>query len=472
MADRQGRDAIIGTSSIFEFIFPERAGLKQATLQFSWIVILLIAIATTGCGNNQATFNQGSGNQPLKPVTRLDHRVLVTNYYAGMLDVVDAVKIQLTPFTFAVGSAPTTMLSSPDKTLTLVNNSGSNSLSTFDNRTEAVKATIPLGGWTQSFVATTDNKRGYAAVYNYSNGTTNPSGAIVPFNPTDGSVSAAIPFPHVLHLAMDPGEEHLLAFTDTDNDAHWVDLQATDPATQGAPYYTLALTDAAANPVTLSRPVAAFFSTDGTKAYVLSCGAECGGSGTASVTEIDTTSITTPVSMTTGTVIGAKVIQQWVPDPIDNWGARVGMLDATTNQLYVAGSTQLITDSGSNTVQDGWLTVINLSTGAAAAPIRIGNGVKLSIHSINGVLWVGSKNCGVQSCLTMVQPNLLTAQVLATAHGDATGITLASIHGDDTDDVYTIEGGELYVYDQTGAPVNSTYNTDIVGQASDVLYIN
>ncbi len=64
----------------------------------------------------------------------------------------DATQDRLTTFTFAVGTQPTYMQPSPDGTLTFVNNTGSNSISSFNNNQEAVKATIQLGGWTQSFV--------------------------------------------------------------------------------------------------------------------------------------------------------------------------------------------------------------------------------------------------------------------------------------------------------------------------------
>jgi uncharacterized lipoprotein NlpE involved in copper resistance len=68
----------------------------------------------------------------------------------------------------------------------------------------------------------------------------------------------------------------------------------------------------------------------------------------------------------------------------------------------------------------------------------------------------------------MVNPTGGTASVLATARGDATGISLAVNSGE----VYTIEGGVLYIYDQKANPITSQYNTDVKGQASDVLYIN
>lgn len=417
---------------------------------------LLGAIVLAGCGGNgdttsQTSFNNGSGNQPYKPITRLSHRSLVSNYYAADLQVMDTTQDRLTTFTFAVGGEPTYLQPSPDGTLTLVNNTGSSSLSSFNNNMEAVKATISLGGPTQSFVTSNSNKFGFAAVPTHSNGNPpNLPGAVVPFNPTDGSLnSAAIPFPNVQYIAMDTAEKHLLAFTATDDNAHWVDLTTLD--INGLPVISV-LPLSALPAGTFSRPVAAFFSTDNTKAFILSCGLECGGTSNPSVTEID---VTTPTAPT--------IVKQW---PVS--GARRGLIDLTAQKLYVAGSTTNLVDSGGNNVQDGYFTVIDLATLTAAAPIRIGNGAKTLIRNINGVFWVGSKNCGVQSCITLVNASAGTASVLPTAKGDATGISLAVNRGE----VYTIEGADLHIYDQKANPITSQYNTDIKGQAYDVLYIN
>jgi hypothetical protein len=397
------------------------------------------------------------------------------------LQVVDATQDRLTTYSFAVGTQPTYMQPSPDGTLTFVNNSGGNSISTLNNILETIKGPTQLGGWTQSFVTSTTNFFGFAAVPNYSNGTFRTPGGIVRFNPTDGSLNTAIPFPNVLNLGMDTAEKHLLAFTNVDDNAHWVDLTTIDPNTLVPPYYTLTLTNSSGNPVTLSRPVAAFFSKDNTKAYVLSCGTECGGTSASTVTEINTSSITTPTSLVagttyTGTAITATVLNQWQVS-----GARIGMIDTTANVLYVAGSTTTSTaidcpftqlpncagGTGGNNVQDGYFTVINLTAGTAAAPIRIGNGVKRWIRNVNGVFWVASLSCGVESCVSMVQPNS-TVSTLPNAYGDATGIAYQPNSGQ----VFTIEGGQLYIYTQQGQQLTSEYNTDIKGQGSDVIYIN
>jgi len=453
--------------------------LKKRALLF---IALSGAMLLAGCGNSdttsQTTFNNGSGNQPFKPTTHLAHRSLITNYYAGQLQVMDAYEDKLTTFTFATGAQPTYMQPSPDGTLTLVNNTGGGSISSFNNNLESVKATIALGGYTESFVTSVSNKFGFAAVPDYPNGTYRTPGAIVRFNPTDGSLNTQIQFPNVRYIGMDAAEKHLLAFTQSDDSVNWVDLTNTDPTTEVPPYYPVTLSDASGTPVLLSRPIAAFFSSDSSKAYVLNCGFECGGTQAPSVTEIDATTITTPASVATGTGITAKVINTW---PVK--GARHGLIDLTANKLYVAGSTTTsiandcpfadlgtpacATNNGGNNVQDGYFTVIDLAAGTAGTSIRVGNGIKRWIRNINGVFWVASLNCGVQSCITMVNASG-TANVLPTANGDATGISLSVNSGE----VYTIEGGEFRIYDQKANPISSQYNTDVKGQASDVLYID
>ncbi len=477
--------------------------MKQARL----ILALLGAMLMAGCGSSdttsQSTFNNGSGDQPFKPVTRLLHRSVVSNYFSGDLQVMDAAQDRLTAFSFKSGSQPTYLQPSPDGTLTFVNNVGSNSISSLNNNLEAVKGTINLGGLTRSFVTSTDNKFGFAAVPNYSNGLPpNLPGAINRFNATDGSLNTAIPFPYVTYLAIDPAQKHLLAFTqgDTaatngDDNAYWVDLSANDSATGFPPIASLSLTYSAniATPLPLSKPVAAFFSSDGSKAFILNCGTECGGAGAPNVTEIDVTgtgaisycipSTSTPCTPATSTTYPPNflpVIRQGTATVANQWtvsGAHIGLIDLTANKLYVAGSTGNLTDAGGNSVPNGFFTTIDLTAGTASTSIQITNGTTGLIRSINGNFWVASgysgnggavTGCGVQSCITIVNPATGTAAFLPNARGAATGISLQANSGE----VYTIEGGQLFIYDQSGNSITSQYSTDIKGQGWDVLYID
>ncbi len=484
MAARREGDVIIGLSGNFEFISSGVRCLKQATL----ILALLGAALLAGCGTSdhtdQTDFNNGSGDQPFKPTTHLLHRSVVSNYFGGDLAVMDATLDELTTYTFAVGAGPKNMQPSPDGTLTFVNNTASNSISSLNNNLEAVKATIQLGGTTVSYVTSTDDKFGFAAVPDYNNGL--PPilpGAINRFNPTDGSLNTAIPFPYVQYLAMDPAQQHLLAFTsgdvaittatggvapNGDDYAYWVDLTKTDSVTGFPPIAVLSLPAGA-----LSKPIAAFFSADGSTAFILNCGnGGCGGSSAPSVTEITSIAYNLssqapffPPSIHQGS---ATVVKQWQNVNGQGLGASSGLIDLSANKLYVAGSTGILHDSGGNQVQNGFFTVIDLNSGTASTPIAIGNGVKGVIRNINGVFWVASTGCGVQSCISMVNLSNNSSSVLANANGDATGISFQANSGE----IYTVEGAHLYIYDQNGNTITSQYNTDVKGEPWDVLYID
>lgn len=439
--------------------------MKRATC----ILALTGALLLTGCGafhngdtTENSTYNDGTGSQPYKPVTHLSHRALITNYYSGQLDVLDTYYSKLTSYTFTVGTEPTNMFSTYDGYYTVVVNGGAGSLSTFDNRGEKIRGTVTpacSGSIKSVALSTTSNKNGYAAVYGCSLGSAYQPGAIIQFDPYDASLTQTIPVPDPTYVALDPAEKHLLVFSDLDNSARWVDLTAADAANNGyPPYYVLDL-----GSVSLSDPTAAFISSDSKTAYVLSCGSECGGTSTPSVTTIDLSSITAPTSADgmTGTTLTATATQLSVPN-----GARVGLYSASASKLYVAGSTTMV----SSGVQDGYLTVVDLAAGTAGTPIQIGNGKKTKIYNANGTLWVLSTGCGVESCITLVPPSTSATSIspLATEHGDATGVTYASNNGY----IYTIEGGELYIYTQSGSPITSEYTTDVKGDAYDVLYIN
>jgi hypothetical protein len=200
------------------------------------------------------------------------------------------------------------------------------------------------------------------------------------------------------------------------------------------------------------------------------------GAAPASVTEINAissscASLNCPATAATGYLpsihpASATVVNQWTVS-----GARRGLIDLTANNLYVAGSTTTLTDAGGNKVQDGYFTTINLAAGTASAPIRIGNGAKFLIRSIGKNFWVSSVNCGIQSCITVVNPAATAspATVLANPYGNGTGVSLQTNSGE----VYTIEGGQLYMYTQSGTQIiPSNYSTDIRGQGYDVLYID
>jgi len=155
------------------------------------------------------------------------------------------------------------MVPSPDGKTTLVLNQAAGDITPITNSTEfivsGVTAPIAIGGFTESVALASDNKTGYAAVRNFNNGTGVAIGAVQKFDYSTGAVSATIPVPAARWIALNHAGTKLLVMSDTSDSVMLVDLTATTPApTMLAP--------------TFSRPVAAFFSSDDSKAYVVNCG--------------------------------------------------------------------------------------------------------------------------------------------------------------------------------------------------------
>jgi DNA-binding beta-propeller fold protein YncE len=207
------------------------------------------------------------------------------------------------------------------------------------------------------------------------------------------------------------------------------------------------------DPAFFSRPVSAVFSSDGSKAYILNCGAECGGMA-ASVTVLDMTK--TPPAPTTNIPVAG--------------GASTGLLNGNT--LYVAG-----TPSGTPGLLAGRLSVLDttaLAPPASSVPISDGFHNHMELGS-NNRLFIGAiapcsndANTPKSGCLsiydTAAKP--LTA-VVENALGYVTGI--APISGRNI--VYVVEGGELKIYDTTTDALTPT-QIDVVGKAVDVKYVD
>jgi len=186
----------------------------------------------------------------------------------------------------------------------------------------------------------------------------------------------------------------------------------------------------------LDRPSYAVFSADDSKAYILNCGRECGGTQ-ASVSVLDTTALT---------------ISQTVP--VD--AATIGTSD--TNNLYVAGT-------GPN---GGSATVLPLSSLTAGKPISIGNGFHQVITLFQNKIIIGARTCST-GCMSIADPAAGTA-VVDSPKGDVTSITAITPRKV----VYATEGGEVRIYDLTNGQEllnNNTQLIDVVGTAASVLYV-
>lgn len=381
-------------------------------------VVAILAVGWAGCGGSG-----GSGTQT-KPLSGIQNRLFVSNQQDGNVDIVNATadKLALSTFDIFINGGPSFMDSTPDQKTIAVYDSTFNSVAVISSNTENRINKIPLDAASDSIRITSDGLLVYAAVRNRVNLPPIPNGAVQQVDVTNAVIKASFPVPNARFLALDHGNKTVLAFDDTSNTPYLIDLTATAPAAVplAGPY---------------SRPIAAYFTTDDTKAYVLSCGPECGGTQ-AQVTEL------TIATQATRTVA--------VP------AATIGALDGTT--LYVAGA-----PGGTG----GVVSVIDTSAMTVTNSKPIGSGFHQVMRVAASKVWIGARNCGGGGCLTLFDPGSGTVVVdnpvpPAMTKGDVTGMDFNTPN----DQMYVCEGGELLRYDPSGNQVPTL--VDIVGKAYDV----
>jgi hypothetical protein len=238
-------------------------------------------------------------------------------------------------------------------------------------------------------------------------------------------------------------------------------------------------------PLAFDRPVKAVFSADGSIAYVLSCGPECGGSN-ASVSLLPVAPLIFPVGQASGLLPcnvapcanSKAVAMTTIPVPS---GASNALVDTTT--MYVVGQ-KLMPDG----YFGGYLTRLNLtnntviaSTSASPNPVSISDGqpgaVSRMLEADDDTLWIGMTKCAngerfnndlPYGCLTMFNTSTNAVTMLLPYIGDATGI--AGVQG--LHKIYSAQGGQVYINSTVdGSAIDNQYVT-VNGTASDVAYMD
>lgn len=222
---------------------------------------------------------------------------------------------------------------------------------------------------------------------------------------------------------------------------------------------------------TFDHPIKALFSPDGTTAYVIDCGPECGGT-TAGLTVIPITSSSINTGSTGASGI-ALTAQSNIAIPN---GATNAIFNGNT--LYVAGQ-QYQSSSG---LFAGYLTVLNTPANTIAGTYSISDGMhNRMVFADDNTLWIGSSQCnqGVRyqqaqaganirfGCITMFNTATNTATINS-YQGDGTGI--ADIEG--LHKVYTTEGGQIYIYSTRDMHQLDNSNVTIAGTAIDCAYMD
>ena len=405
---------------------------------FSHFLVASLALAIAGCGSSTTS------NAP-KP-TGLKKRVLLSNTVAGTVTVMDAQKDVPSAKVLGVTS-PTKLLTAGGTTIAM--SSASSLITVIDNPTEAVTFPAPIGDQPFDIAISPDGKNAWAAMRNF--------GFVRSVDTTTGVARPVIRIGNARRLVMSPKGTKLLVFPDPQGQIppNTSTFFVVDTATSAVQVVTDALH--------LDQPFTAVFNGNETQAFILNCGAECGGTA-ASVVFADFTNPTTAFS--------ANIL---VP------GATVGLINGSN--LYVAGTPpQPPPVAGCPISRCGVLTVINASGLTAGAQIPITDGDHEKMAFANNRVYVGASGCTVEpaaaantvrGCLTIFNTSssatTFPAESSFRQNFNVTGFQ--PISGRNI--IYVVQGAELDIFDTTTDTLASgVTQIDVVGQAFDVVQID
>jgi len=481
--------------------------LKKKSLWISASTALAAAVALAGCGSTY--YFDGR----VLPPSGLTNRVVIavqnpSNLGKGALQIVDAYYDERsgyngTPGSFSIagygGALPITIQNMPDEQFGAVYGAGDGSLTIASYAGEKTTGTVSgLPGLSSSVFITRNGSFVFAASQ------TNHTFTIV--NQAGGG-SIGLALANVYRVSVNPGGSVALAFVQNSPYVYYPrELSAAQTLTysggpstwpkaavdcepQSAPYWCLFQmqspdhTDSTGNyygaPLTFDHPIKAVFSSDGSTAYILSCGPECGGS-TAAYTRVPIAPMIflqgqpsglLPKSSTNGTLPSITI-------PIPG-GASNALVNGTT--MWVVG--QAPQSINGQTLFGGNLTVVNLANNTISSSAAISDGQPGAMSRIlqadDNTLWIAMTNCttGVRyatnptsgyGCLTMYNTSTNTVTLLEPYIGDATGIAaVTGLHK-----LYAAEGGQVYIYSTVdGSSIDNEYVT-VTGTAYDVAYID
>ncbi|MFZ1086277.1 MAG: hypothetical protein WAN35_15035 [Terracidiphilus sp.] len=490
--------------------------MNKRSLWISAVAALAVAVALAGCGTT--TYFAGRALPP----SGLRNRVLIavqnpSSFSAGALGFVDAYydirfvyNSTNTGPAFSINSfaakLPSTIQNMPEQQLGAVYGSGDGSFTLVNYATETAAGGTVNGLNGPSSSVFVSRSLSYVVAASQS------ARVLTVVNRANGS-SIPLNLPGVYRVSMNPGGSVALAFVQNSNYVYYpIQLTAAQTLAYsgGASTWPTGAVDcepfnnpiwclfqaqdpATGLPLTFDRPVKAVFSADGGTAYILNCGPECGGT-TASITPLPVAPMIFLLGQKSGALPTASTLaSSTVPIP---GGASNALVDSST--MYVvgqcaaaatlsAGQPQCGTQT-SNSLFTGMLTVVTLPSGAATtisavAQIPISDGapgaVSRMIEADDNTLWIGMTKCtdGARvanglpyGCLSMVNISNLTSPsvTLLPYIGDATGIAgVTGLHK-----VYTVEGGQVYIYSTVnGSAIDNQYVT-VTGTAYDVAYMD
>lgn len=488
--------------------------MKKRSLWLSAAGALVAAVVLAGCGTT--TYFAGR----TLPPSGLTNRVLIAVQNpsvasSGSLIFVDAFydirfsynsKVGGFSISGYSGQLPVTIQNMPEEQLGAVYGSGDGSLHVVNYQKESDNgAQKGLNGLSSSIFITRNQSYIFAA---------SQQSTVLTVVDNTNSGTFALSLPGVYRVSVNPGGSMAMAFVQNSNYAYYTrkltanetiaysggsstwPRAAMDCEPQNEPGWCLFQMQSPDNvdstgnpygaPLVFDRPVMAVFSADGSTAYVLNCGAECGGS-TSSVTAVPvapmiflqgqqsgTLPTNSALHANCATTPGVSTCTLAIP------GGASNALVATST-MYVAGQ-QLQPDG----LFSGNLTVVNLaatgsSTLSASGPISISDGApgarSRMLLADDSTLWIGMTKCNngerfakgmPYGCLTMFNTSSNTVTLLEPYLGDLDGIAgVLGLHK-----VYVAQGGQVYIFHTTdGSSINNQYVT-VTGTASDVAFMD
>jgi hypothetical protein len=488
--------------------------LKKKSLWISASTALAAAVALAGCGSTY--YFDGR----VLPPSGLVNRVVIAIQNPGVLSkgalqIVDAYYDERsgyngTPGSFSIagygGALPITIQNMPEEQFGAIYGAGDGSLGLVNYASEKSTGTVSsLPGPSSSIFITRNGQLVFAA---------SQSNHQFTIENQAGGSSIGLALANVYRVSVNPGGSVALAFvqdspyvyypreltaaqtvTYSGGPSTWPKA-AVDCEPQSAPFWCLFQmqspdhVDSTGNnygaPLTFDHPIKAVFSSDGSTAYILSCGPECGGA-TASYTRV----LIAPMIFLQGQWSGllpttSALSSATVAIP---GGASNALVDGTT--MWVVGQCPELASAfgkcqsapSSQTYWGGNLTVVNLANNTVASSTAISDGQPGAMSRIleadDNTLWIAMTNCtsGVRSaanptsgygCLTMYNTSTNKVTLIEPYIGDATGIAaVLGLHK-----LYAAEGGQVYIYSTVdGSSINNEYVT-VTGTAYDVAYID
>jgi len=450
------------------------------------------------------------------PPSKLAQRVMIgvtANGSSGSLQIVDALRdirsnVEDTIPGFQISGYssgyPGTILSFPSELRGYVYSNSDGSLTNINYSTEASSGSVGTFESGSSAVAVPPTFTRYY-------GAEEAAGILEVIDNSTGQ-SYGLNIPNVFKVVTNTGDTVALAMVRNANVLYRVfKLNENQYPTQQAAIQATGAVDCEPNllpvycavsvPGTYDRPSGVYFSLDGTTAYVLNCGPECGGN-TASVTLLQQGPLNNNVIPSSPTQTNPMIANVPVPG-----GVTAAISDGIT--LYLAGQ-QLQPDG----LFTGFLSTMNQATNTITGKYSISDGTHSKmLFADNNTLWIGSQFCasgerekqfanGVTTqaanynCLTMVvlsgsPESPQSVQIVPAVNQAGTGVTAVAVQYPNQNDdqfyygsltgicwvqnynkVYTAYGGQVHIFSTVdGSEIDNEY-VAVQGTALDVAYMD